>query len=178
MPMMLLALVWGFAEATVFFIVPDVLLSLVALRRGLKPAATCALAATIGAALGGAVMYQWAAHDPQTVMRVLDDIPGISSAMVAATGREFASHGWPAMFAAPFVGVPYKLFASAAGESAASFPGLVALTIPARLPRFLLACVAAAVAGRLMRRSPRLAVTALAAFWVVFYIGYFAIHRE
>jgi membrane protein YqaA with SNARE-associated domain len=174
---MLLALAWGFAEATVFFIVPDVLLSAIALRLGFKPAAKGALAAAIGAVFGGAVMFQWAAHDPQTVMRVLDFIPGISATMIATTSQEFASHGWPAMFAGAFAGVPYKLYAVAAGSSGASFLGLIALTIPARLPRFLLSCVAAAIAGRLMRGSPKLAFALFGAFWLIFYASYFAAHR-
>lgn len=178
MPLMFLSLFWGFAEATLLFIVPDVLLSAIALRLGFRPAAKGALAAAIGAVFGGAVMFKWAAHDPQTVNRVLDFIPGISAAMIAATGQDLAARGWPAMFAGAFAGVPYKLYAVAAGSSGASMLGLLALTVPARLPRFLLSCALAAGAGRSLKtRSPKLAFALLGAFWVIFYATYFATHR-
>jgi len=47
---------WGFAEATAFFVVPDVWLSAVALRnlpRGLTGAASATAGALVGGAVGG-----------------------------------------------------------------------------------------------------------------------------
>jgi membrane protein YqaA with SNARE-associated domain len=56
MGLMAAAALWGFAEATLFFIVPDVLLSIIAVRRGRRPA-WIAMAWTIaGAIAGGALM--------------------------------------------------------------------------------------------------------------------------
>jgi membrane protein YqaA with SNARE-associated domain len=75
------AALWGFAEATVFFIVPDVLLTAAAmgsLRRGLR-AAGFALA---GAVAGGVAVMLWARADPEGVARMLLAVPGISEALV------------------------------------------------------------------------------------------------
>jgi membrane protein YqaA with SNARE-associated domain len=64
----LIAFIWGLAEATLFFIVPDVYLGFVALfdwRRALR-----ALAAPIaGAVLGGALMYALAAYSELRTLR-------------------------------------------------------------------------------------------------------------
>src|SRR5436190_634460 len=53
------AVAWGFAEATLFFIVPDVLITLIALF-SFKKSALAMLLATLGAVVGGALMFQWA----------------------------------------------------------------------------------------------------------------------
>lgn len=179
MGMIALAMLWGFAEATLFFIVPDVLLSIIALRSGVRTAMKAAMAAGLGAVLGGAVMYQWARHDPEAARATLSLVPGISDAMISAVDQDFAARGWATMFAGAFLGIPYKLYAAAAGSSGAGFPSLLLLTIPARLPRFLLTCVIAAPAGRWISAglSRRAAFIALALFWVVFYAAYFAAHR-
>src|SRR5437868_1692315 len=59
------ALAWGYAEATLFFLVPDVLLSWVALRDPRAAGVAC-FWALAGALLGGATMYAWGAADPGT----------------------------------------------------------------------------------------------------------------
>ncbi|HKH69104.1 MAG TPA: hypothetical protein VKA75_17210, partial [Reyranella sp.] len=53
----LAGLLWGLAEATAFFVVPDVLLTFVAQRRGLIPALAVMLFVVAGAALGGLAMW-------------------------------------------------------------------------------------------------------------------------
>ena len=55
----------GIAEATVFFIVPDVWISFVALRRGWQAGALAAFFACIGALIGGAIMYLWGSNDTE-----------------------------------------------------------------------------------------------------------------
>ena len=60
---MLLALLWGLAEATFFFIVPDVFLSLVAILGGWRTWRHI-VAAIFGALLGGALLFQWAKVNP------------------------------------------------------------------------------------------------------------------
>jgi hypothetical protein len=59
----LLAALWGFAEGTFFFVVPDVLFTrttLVSAKRGWLQFA----AAIIGATMAGLVIYLWASHSP------------------------------------------------------------------------------------------------------------------
>src|SRR5947207_11171117 len=72
-----LAFAWGFLEATFFFIVPDVLLTLIACRM-LRPAMKATVAALAGALIGGAMMYEFGSRDPDLALRALDRIPAIS----------------------------------------------------------------------------------------------------
>jgi membrane protein YqaA with SNARE-associated domain len=177
MGVMVLALLWGFAEATLFFIVPDVLLSILAVYAGFKKAAAASLAAGIGAMIGGAVIYSWVQIDPAGVRGVLAKVPGISETMLMDVSRAFHTHGWFAMFAAAFAGVPYKLYAAEAGATGANLFVFLTLTLLARLPRFLLTAAIAAYAGGWMVRdvSLRAALSGLAVFWVLFYLAYFSL---
>ena len=75
------ALAWGFAEATLFFIVPDVLLTLVATTDGRLALVAC-LFAVCGALLGGALMYAWGAEDAVGAKAVLERLPAVHATMI------------------------------------------------------------------------------------------------
>src|SRR5712691_3907378 len=87
--------VWGYAEATRFFIVPDVLIGWVALH-GVRPGAWSAFAATAGAVLGGAAVHRDAAAQQAR----LTEIPGVSEAMLDDAAERFAQQGWAAVMRA------------------------------------------------------------------------------
>src|SRR5690242_8566641 len=70
------AFAWGFAEALFFFIVPDVLLTVMA-ARALRCAMKATVAALAGALLGGALMVVLAHARPDTTRAFLLHIPGI-----------------------------------------------------------------------------------------------------
>jgi membrane protein YqaA with SNARE-associated domain len=80
MGLMALALFWGFAEATLFFIVPDVLLSAIAVWRGRRSALHGTAWTIAGAVLGGLLMYGWSVCDFLGVVAMLDRLPAISPA--------------------------------------------------------------------------------------------------
>ncbi len=67
-----LSAAWGFAEATLFFIVPDVIVTFLAFRYGFRRGWIAAAWAAFGAVIGGIVIYVWAGRDAATVERVLD----------------------------------------------------------------------------------------------------------
>lgn len=67
---------WGLAEATFFFLVPDILLTRIAIR-GLVPALWAAAAAMLGAVLGGIIMYLLGQGAFIAACRFLDFIPAI-----------------------------------------------------------------------------------------------------
>lgn len=174
---MVLAGAWGFAEATLFFIVPDVWLTLIAVRRGIRPALRACLFALAGALAGGAVMFGLGVADLDAGRGVLDRIPAISPAMIAAVGEALAAQGVGALFVGPLAGIPYKIYAveaAAAGIGAATF---LAASIPARLARFvLLVLVAGGLSRALERRLSRRATTGLLlAVWSVFYAVYLTV---
>ena len=170
------AAAWGFAEATLFFIVPDVWLSLVAarsIRAGLR---ACAWALA-GALAGGALMYGAAAAAPEAVRGAVRRVPAISAPMVEAVRSQLASRGLGAVLVGPAQGRPYKIYASEWGASRRGLGGFLAVSVPARLVRFLLSVVAAAALARLLapwtrrRAAPERAV--LLTLWSIFYLMYF-----
>ena len=179
------AAAWGAAEATAFFIVPDVWISRVALRSPRRAYAATA-SAVAGAVAGGVVTYLWAQRtNPESSRAALRAIPAISGTMVDRSAEEVERRGNRAMLTGPLRGVPYKLYARAAGVQGGSLPGFVAWSLPARLPRFLLvAFLASRIRGRVepvagAGLTARLEYPVHAAFWVAFYAWYLnAVGRE
>lgn len=132
----IIAFVWGFAEATAFFIVPDVYLGFVALfnwRRGLS----AMIAALIGAVVGGSVMYILAMNNPSGLNMFLTRVPLIDSTLVNDVANKMRADGLITLLNGPLRGTPYKIYAAQAGEQSLSFLYFLLMTIPARLERFL-----------------------------------------
>jgi membrane protein YqaA with SNARE-associated domain len=169
----LAALAWGFAEATLFFIVPDVLLTWFALRSPRAARAACVWA-TAGALLGGTVMHSWGASDPGSARAALERLPAIGRASCDAVGAQLRAQGVAAVFLGPIRGTPYKVYAVQAGVLAINLPLFLAVSLPARLIRFLLVTTLAAVLGRCLP-GPRLSTLRLAhvMLWTAFYAWYF-----
>ena len=172
-----LAGVWGFAEGTLFFVVPDVLLSLAALGGG-RRALPHVAAAVVGAALAGAVMVFWAAADYPAASGAVRNVPFVREAMFARVDEGLESEGALALFRGSVTGVPYKIYAVEAPGRMAAGPFL-AWTVPARAARFLLVwALFALLGGWLRRRYPgkwRLLAGVHAALWVSFYLFYWSV---
>lgn len=169
-----LSFFWGFAEATVFFIVPDVLISLCAIfSRSLLLRA--ALAALAGALIGGAGIYLAASHAPAFVSAVMRSVPFVTELMIAKVRNEYADVGNWALFSGPLSGTPYKLYAFAAPPYA-GLATFLAVSIPARLLRFLAvggsSLLAAYALRRFLKCSDKSLVRIHAAAWLAFYIFY------
>ena len=165
---------WGLGESVVFFVIPDVFLTLLAVRFGARRALRPAILATVGAVLGGMLVYSWASWHPSSAFGAMEALPGIDTTMVDMVRGDVAAHGNMALLAGPWQGRPYKLFAAASGELDLSLVGLVLLTIPGRLGRFLLSVSVAAYSRSLVAgRIPAHAMIVLwAGFWLLVYAGY------
>jgi membrane protein YqaA with SNARE-associated domain len=77
-----IAFLWGLAEGTFFFIIPDVFLSLVAildLRHSWKHV-VCAL---LGATIGGAFLFNWAQQNPGAAHVAVVHVPFVRESMFA-----------------------------------------------------------------------------------------------
>ncbi len=168
------AALWGIAEATLFFIVPDVLLTRVAMD-DLWRALRASLFATGGALAGGMLMYAWGVYDVTGVRTVLDWVPGISPEMTARVAEQMSRHGAWAMFIGPITGTPYKLYAAQAAGAGIGPLVFALVSIPARLLRFvLLSTVAAGLTRTLRPRLPRrVLLWTWAGVWTAFYAAYF-----
>jgi membrane protein YqaA with SNARE-associated domain len=169
------AALWGLAEATFFFFVPDVLLSGVALR-DTRRALWAGVFALAGAMIGGVAMYGWGAHAPQQAAAAVEAVPAISPALMRDAHDALAGQGALAMILGPLSGTPFKVYAVQAASAGISFGTFLLASIPARLPRFLLVALLAGLAAHALRRrfaAPTIRAIWLGA-WVLFYAVYFA----
>jgi hypothetical protein len=173
-----IAAAWGLAEATLFFVVPDVLLSWLA---GFRPRLVWrAVAACLGGALlGGLLMYLAATDSPERMRALLDAVPAINADSIAATGAALQEHYGSQMLRAGFSGVPYKILAvesAAHGQSLATFLGW---SVPARLSRWVLVVLFARGVTQFVRSrftaADRVLWTLWGALWGIVYIVYFAL---
>ena len=173
-----IAAAWGLAEATLFFIVPDVLLTWLA---GFRPRLVWrALAACLGGALlGGLLMYVAASHSPERMRALLELVPAINADFIAATGAALQDQYGSQMLRAGFSGVPYKILAvesAAQGQSLAMFLGW---SVPARLSRWILVVLLARGATMFVRSRFAAADRVLWALWSVgwgiVYVVYFTL---
>lgn len=172
-----LAGLWGFAEATLFFIVPDVLLTWIAVRHGIRKAVMASFAAGAGALLGGVVMYMWAVHDPARARTAVNAVPAISASMGPEVSADVQNAGAGAIFAGGFTGVPYKIYAVESGAARIGMTWFVMASLAARFIRFLASSFLVAGLARLMARrfAPATINWTLIIGWIGFYAGYFAL---
>lgn len=173
-PFLLVPALWGFAEATFFFLVPDVWLSFLALE-GFSPAVAGSLAALAGALHGGALLWIFGRRSPVNAFTFVTRVPGIGPALIEEVRRQAAQKGAGAVFLGPLRGIPYKIYAVEAGATRRSLAVFLSVSIPARYLRFFLVAGAFWLAGRYplagMPMETRRIVVGL--FWLVFYAFYF-----
>jgi membrane protein YqaA with SNARE-associated domain len=128
---------WGFAEATVFFLVPDLIIGLAALS---MPAlwGRCAYEALLGALAGGALAYWLGEHHENAYLRFVTRLPGHPPAFVERIRGGFRSRSASALLLGGFVGRPFKVYALEAGASRWNAYRFLALCTLARGARFFL----------------------------------------
>lgn len=172
------AAAWGLAEATLFFVVPDVLLTwLAAFRpRVVWPAVAACL---VGALAGGVVMYLAAADSPGRMRTLLDAVPAVSSTLVAETGSALEADYGRQMLRAGFSGVPYKILAVESGARGQALATFLGWSVPARLPRWVLVVLLARVVNAVVRsraaHADRVLWTLWAVLWGIVYLVYFSV---
>lgn len=170
----MLAALWGFAESTLFFIVPDVLLTWLALSLPLRAMRACYWALA-GALAGAVVMIGWAASSPQGAEAALLMLPGFSPELLDLVRGQLVAEGLPAILMGPMQGFPFKAYVVEATVLDLSAWKLLAVSVPARLLRFLLLTLIAVglARGPLRRLSTRTLRILHLATWAAFYVVYF-----
>lgn len=173
---MLAAGAWGLAEATLFFLVPDVLITWLAVRR-LRDGLWGSLAATLGALCGGLLMYGWGSQDAAGALAALDHVPAVNTEMLAEVRAQLEDTGLMSLFTGALTGKPYKIYAVQAASLGASLLPFLLISIPARLLRFLLlALLASGVRQRVIPAWPQRRVdTLLLKLWGAFYAVFFSL---
>lgn len=170
-----ISFLWGFAEATFFFFVPDVWLSFLVLKMRKGIAVHIALA-TAGAVLGGLVMYAFGAYGFAQAQAFLDAVPAIGSGMIAETGRQMqGGNVFGAMQAGSVSGVPYKIYAVWAGHLGVPLLHFVGISAAVRALRFILVTGVIYMIGRVLRGrfSTRALLRINGVCWAAFYVYYF-----
>jgi membrane protein YqaA with SNARE-associated domain len=171
------AFIWGVAEATLFFFVPDVLLSYIGLKRGVRPAVRASIIAAVGASLGGVIMYLWSTSDAGSAREAVLAVPSISEAMAARAEGAMAENWFVATLLGPLSSTPFKLYAILAPAAGAPLPLFALASIAARLPRFLIVSIGVSLVGHALSRwlSEKQRLWVLIGAWLLFYAAFFAL---
>ena len=170
-----IAMAWGFAEATLFFVVPDVWISHLAmrsLRRGLW-----ACASTLaGAMAGGGLVYWLGQRHEAALLALYDRLPAIGQGLIARVGDQLESMGAAGLVLGGFTGAPYKLYAAQAAAAGMGVPAFLAASVLARGLRFVLVALLAWLVARMLaaKLGERTTLKILVAFWIVFYAAYWS----
>jgi len=171
------AFLWGVAEATLFFVVPDVLLCYRGLERGPRAAAIASVFAALGAACGGACMFWWSATSAAAARAAVLAVPAVSEAMAERAAAAMAENWFLATLLGPLSATPFKLYAILAPHAGAAPAAFALAGFAARLPRFLILSVGVALLARVLapRVSPTAQTCMLAAAWLLFYAAFFTL---
>jgi hypothetical protein len=166
------AFAWGAAEASFFFLVPDMWLTLVALMAPRRVWAHLA-AAMAGALLVGALMFQWSASTP-LARSFVAAVPRVSASMFDQADADLRAHGALGAVIGPARGIPYKVYAVQAPSHAITLGAFVAASVPARLWRMLVMVMVFAAIGMALRKFGKLrwAVPLHAIFWITSVTAY------
>ena len=145
-------MVWGFAEATVFFIVPDLLLTGALILFGLSAALRMAGAAALAASLGGAILLVLGAQDPELARAIVLSVPLIGDDLLARVQGEMLS-GWPGhLMVGAISGAPFKIYAVEAGATGVPALAFILVGLVARFARFCLLIGLFCGVGLILRR--------------------------
>jgi membrane protein YqaA with SNARE-associated domain len=166
------AFAWGFAEATFFFIVPDVIATLTALfspRQALRQVALIVL----GAIVGGLIMFSWSSHFAGA-REFVAAVPRVHPAMFDQAQTDLKIHGAIGAVFGPSRGIPYKVYAVQAPQAGIGLGSFALASIPARAWRLIIFISIFSVIGYGLRKAKRehWAVKLHALFWVFAIGGY------
>ncbi len=164
---------WGFAEATFFFLVPDVWITLIALS-GMRKGLRACMLALAGALVGGLTVYLLGVYYRPEIFSFYDWIPAISPEMLQRVLEDVQNDGVFAVLMGPASGTPYKIYAAAAADANLGLLAFFAISIPARLFRFVAACLAARLLAVILKKKAfNTRVLVMATLWIVGYSLYF-----
>ncbi|MBT9584955.1 hypothetical protein IV102_16550 [bacterium] len=175
-----LAFLWGWAEATWFFVVPDLWLTF-AVFWGRSTAMSAVLAALAGS-LAGAVHFFWLDETSRQLLQQWWQVtPGYAPSMAGAIAQHL-QWGPAGLCHGPWLGIPYRYYLGQAHTLQFPLLSVCLWTLWARLPRLILApLVAGAFYSLLRAQSAQLGLSdnwkrplalLFASVWVAIYVDY------
>lgn len=167
--------IWAFAEATLFFVIPDVALTWFASRKNASPRRLVLLVsvATAAAIVGGMTVFAAARLAPSATRDVVVAVPAISASVFEAAEARVIDEGISSLATASSRGEPYKIYAAAAGRNGIGFGQFVLWSIPGRLPRFAVVSLVAFAIGRVLPTQTWINLL-YAAVWTAVYATYWS----
>lgn len=173
----LVAFLWGYCEATWFFIIPDAGLTFIALHLGLRRSLRPLLAAVLGAMLGATTIYALAALNWPGLW---SHLPGFLPKMLGVAGEQVRSQGSAALLEGPQAGIPYRVYVWLAAAQGVPLGSVLLWTPLARLPRMVTPMLIGVTFQQLCSRLPapigpryrQVNVGLWVALWTLIYIGY------
>ncbi|HTR18760.1 MAG TPA: hypothetical protein VMH91_02150 [Candidatus Paceibacterota bacterium] len=164
---------WGFLEATVFFVVPDVWIAWSIMHA--KKAGFASYASSIAGSLLGALLLFLVV--PLIGLNFFASIPGISLAMIGNTASLVREAGLP--FSPIFVlkGVPFKVYAATYLVGGGGLAHLLAWTVYARIVRIAPTAVIALLLRPIVARikmNESVLLILYGCFWALFYAWYWS----
>lgn len=179
-----LAFLWGWAEATWFFVIPDVWLTF-AVFWGRRTSAAAVVAA-LGGALAGAVhFYLLDDFSRQLLSQWWRVCPGYGPGMAEVIAQHLAA-GPAGLCHGPWLGIPYRFYLLQAEAQGMSLVSVLAWTVWARLPRLILAPLIVGPVYAVIRSQAvslgmgqgwkRLLAILFAALWMVIYADYWFVY--
>lgn len=174
----LIAFLWGFAEATLFFIIPDVWISILALQDRSESLIAC-LYTLAGAMTGGLIMYYIGKANVKKLNDLLIKIPAILSRDIQKVKSDLRRSGVKAVLTGPPQGIPYKIYAVNA-HSVMSIWAFLLISVPARVIRFIFVALSTNFLSErfLSELSAANKIWITLFIWVIFYAVYFIVKRR
>jgi len=129
--------IWSFCEATFFFVVPDVWLTVIA-TDGLKKGFIASLYALVGALIGGTIWYSLALYyGEESAFIMMDRMPRVMLEHAQQAKYNLEVYGFSSMMKSPWLGLEYKLYAVSADSAGIPYWKFMLYSIPARMTRFI-----------------------------------------
>ncbi len=171
------AFLWGLAESSLFFIVPDVWLTIISRHKLDKTKYQSIGFAILGALVGGTLIYWLGWLYPRQILDLIAQIPGINWLLVRKVQFQVDNRGLLALMLGPLQGIPYKIFAAQWGINHGNLIWFWIISIPARGIRFAATAVLTRFiwiyGERRIKYWNKIDLLLLISFWVFFYLYYF-----
>ena len=171
---LVIAFLWGLAEGTFFFVIPDVFLSLVAIL-DLRSTWKHVVCAVLGATLGGAILFQWALQNRTAAHAAVEHVPFVRESMFRRVDQGLRADGPLDVVVGSMSGIPYKLYAVQAPGYFGAATFLLA-TPPARGLRFCIIWYTFGAAAAWLRKSRGLRTASLLRIYAGVWFAVYALY--
>ncbi|MCP5063422.1 MAG: hypothetical protein GY936_13300 [Ignavibacteriae bacterium] len=167
-------LAWGFFEGTFFFIVPDIIITFVAMF-SFKKSVQQMLFVLLGSLLAGLLMFYLGKINYQLAKSIVLNVPFVGDEMFATVKQQYETSGIWALCKGPMSGIPYKIFAIQAYKYSNLLIFLL-ISIPARLERVVITWGLFAIYGYFcknrVKRFEMISVNIHLIYWIIVYAFY------